>query len=125
MSELYSYLAQQLAEPPQPSSPKESASGPFGGQLGILMMGGLLVLMYFLLIYPQRKEDKRKKSMLASLQKGDSIVTSSGIVGTIASIKEDRVFVNVGDGTRIEFLRSAISQVIKQGSSPSATERKK
>ena len=113
MKDIYVYMAQQLAQPPKETpqgQPSSAPSGPFG-QFGLLMMGGVFVLMYFLLIYPQRKEEKRKKQMLASLQKGDPIVTNSGIIGTVASVKENSVFVNVGDGTRIEFLRSAINQV--------------
>ena len=110
MKDIYSYMAQQLAQPPQEAPQAKPPSGPFG-QFGLIMMGGVFLLMYFLLIYPQRKEEKRKKQMLSTLQKGDPVVTSSGIIGTVASVKEKSVFVNVGDGTRIEFLRSAISQV--------------
>ena len=111
MKDIYLYMAQQLAAPVKEAAPQgQPSSGPFG-QFGLLMMGGAFLLMYFLLIYPQRKEEKRKKQMLSTLQKGDPVVTNSGIIGTVASVKEKSVFVNVGDGNRIEFLRSAISQV--------------
>lgn len=118
MKDIYSYMAQQLAEPPKETQQDQPQSNPFGS-FGLLMMGGVFLLMYFLLIYPQRKEEKRKKKMLATLQKGDPVVTNSGIIGTVASVKEKSIFVNVGDGTRIEFLRSAISQVPRSDSNPS------
>ena len=82
---------------------------------GMFSMVGMMVLifgaMYFMVIRPQKKEEKRKKEMLGSLQKGDTVVTTSGILGTVATIKDDTVIVKVGDGVRMEFLRSAIGSV--------------
>ena len=116
MKELYLFKAQQLAKPPAEEAPQtQTDASPFG-QFSLLMMGGVFLLMYFLLIYPQRKEEKRKKKMLSTLQKGDPVVTNSGILGTVASVKENSIFINVGDGTKIEFLRSAISQLRKTDS---------
>jgi len=66
--------------------------------------------MYFLVIRPQRKEEKQKKEMLSTLQKGDTVVTVSGIIGTVATIKDETVILKVGDGTRMEFLRSAVGE---------------
>ena len=122
MKEINIYLAQQLANPQTTETTKTQSGNPstgqnvpnkgfFGDQWGLIMMASVFVLMYFLLIFPQRKEEKKRKAMLATLQKGDSIVTSSGIIGTVASVKENTVLVNVGDNTRIEFLRTAISSV--------------
>ncbi|MCB1310152.1 MAG: preprotein translocase subunit YajC, partial [Leptospiraceae bacterium] len=56
------------------------------------MIGGMALFMYFFVIRPQRKEEKRKKEMLSSLKKGDRIVTTSGILGTVASVKDETVF---------------------------------
>ena len=122
MKEINIYLAQQLANPQTTETTKAQSGNPpsgqnvqnkgfFGDQWGLIMMASVFVLMYFLLIFPQRKEEKKRKAMLSTLQKGDSIVTSSGIIGTVASVKENTVLVNVGDNTRIEFLRTAISSV--------------
>ncbi len=117
MKEIYFYLAQQVATPPPSSdSVKQSPSSPFGDQFGLIMMVLVFVVMYFLLIFPQRKEEKKRKAMLAALQKGDSVVTSSGIIGNVVSIKENTVLLNVGDNTRIEFLRSAITSVREEKS---------
>ncbi len=111
------YLAQQTASPPATGGAKApTSSSPFG-QWGFLIMIGVFILMYLLLILPQKREEKRKKAMLSALRKGDSVVTTSGILGTVASVKEDSVFLNIGDGTRVEFLRSSISQLRKPSSS--------
>ena len=121
MEKLYYYIAQQLAENPQvvdsaSASPEQGLSS-----WSLFMMVGVFAVMYFLLIRPQRKEEKRKKEMITALKKGDSVITTSGIKGTIASIKPDSIFLNVGDNTRIEFLRSAVSQVVV----PESTSGKK
>lgn len=113
------YLAQQKATPPgvtQPapvkSSPVNEKSSDAGGAMWpLLMFVAVFVGMYFLVIRPQKKEEKRKKEMLGSLNKGDAVVTTSGILGTVASVKDETVIVNVGDGTRMEFLRSAIGEL--------------
>ena len=106
-------LAQQsVGESADNPTELNTQAAPQGSSAWLLpMLIGGVVLIYFVSNFFQRKEEKKKKTMLNALQKGDSIVTSSGIVGTIASIKEKTILINVGDGTRIEFLRSAISQL--------------
>ncbi|MBR7163440.1 MAG: preprotein translocase subunit YajC [Clostridia bacterium] len=76
----------------------------------------MILIFYFILIRPQRKKDKEKREMLASLKVGDKIVTIGGIVGQIARIKDDRVFVETGSNTEKQLIlleRWAISTVEK------------
>ncbi len=109
---LIQYIAQQQATPPSaPVEAKPSGAGAFETLILPFVMAGLFVFMWFTMIRPQRKEEKRKKEMFSSLSKGDSVVTTSGIIGTIATVKEDTVILKVGDGTRMEFLTSAIHTV--------------
>ncbi|MCR9143323.1 MAG: preprotein translocase subunit YajC [bacterium] len=115
------YLAQQSAAPspaevaqPQggdPASGGGSAPAPGFDWTFFLILGGVFVFMYFMMIRPQRQEEKRKKDMLSTLQKGDQVVTTSGILGSVASVKEDTIMLNIGDGARVEFLRSAVASV--------------
>ena len=117
------YLAQQSASSESttiaPSSPDaepgirpEGESGPFGGNTFMfIMIGAMAIFMWLFVLRPQRKEEKRKKEMLSQLKKGDPILTTSGMLGTVASVKEETIVINVGDGTRIEMLRSAVSGV--------------
>jgi preprotein translocase subunit YajC len=71
----------------------------------------MILVVWFLLIRPQRKRAKEHTTMLTALQKGDKVVTSSGILGTIVGINEqDSIIVlKVADDTKIEFLKSAIA----------------
>ena len=76
----------------------------------ILMFG----VFYFLLIRPQQKRQKDHANMVKELKKGDRVVTSGGIIGTIQTLQDDYVVVKVGDGdTKIEVLRSAIQNLRK------------
>ena len=89
--------------------------------LPILLM---VVVFYFLLIRPQRKREKETKNMLAAIKKGDKVVTIGGIRGTIVAVKEGTVLLKVDDNTKIEFNKSAISQVLNQSAAPAEPAKK-
>lgn len=73
----------------------------------------LFIIMYLMVIRPQQKKQKQHEALLQSLKKGDKVVTNGGIIGVIVGVKESQVVIKVGDAeTKLEFLRSAIAQVI-------------
>lgn len=85
-----------------------------GGDIFTLVIPMVLMfaVFYFLLIRPQRKKDKKVKDMLAQLKVGDRISTIGGIFGTITSIKDDTIELNVGkDNVKLIMARWAIRQV--------------
>jgi preprotein translocase subunit YajC len=71
----------------------------------------IILVFYFLIIRPQNKKQKETQRMLGALKKGDKIVTIGGIHGVIQSVKESSVIVRVDENTKLEFSRSAISNV--------------
>jgi preprotein translocase subunit YajC len=71
----------------------------------------VMAIFYFILIRPQLKRQKQHGAMLASLQKGDKVITSGGIHGVIVGLKEDVVVLKVAENTKIEVSRSAVSGV--------------
>jgi len=95
----------------------QGQSLPRGSGSGLMqmlpMILGIIALFYFFMIRPQQKQQKERREMLASLSKGDRVVTSGGICGTIVSLKEKSVVLRVSDDDNIkmEFVRGAISQV--------------
>ncbi|HOF94191.1 MAG TPA: preprotein translocase subunit YajC [Clostridia bacterium] len=92
-----------------PGSITESIAGFFQGP-GLMIV--LLVAMFAIMIIPQRRRDKKIKSMLSALKPGDRVRTIGGIYGTIGSIKDDVVTLVVGpDKVRLVFARGAISTV--------------
>lgn len=88
----------------------------------LLTFGAVFAIFYFLIIRPQNKRQKETKQMLASLKKGDRVVTIGGIRGTIFSLKEDTVVLKVDDDTKIQFSRSAISSVVDRKAAPAKEE---
>ncbi len=90
------------------------AGGAGGGSSMIWWVGYialLFALMYFLMIRPQRKKQKEHDALLKELKRGDRVVTTGGMFGTIFAIdeKENRVVLKTNDDTKLEFLRSAIA----------------
>ena len=85
--------------------------GPAGGLVQFLPMIFIFVIFYFLLIAPMRKKQKKTQEMLSKLKKGDEVVTSSGIYGTVDALNDERNFVilRISENTRIKIQRSAIA----------------
>ena len=90
----------------------------------LITFGVIILIFYFLIIRPQKKRDKEAKDMLASMKKGDKIVTIGGIRGTVAVVKESTVIVKVDDNARIEFSKNAISQILDKKSETAASSKK-
>ena len=88
-----------------------------GSMFSILILVLLFAVMYFLMIRPQKKREKETKAMRAGLGVGDEIVTIGGICCKVVKTKEESIVVQVGpDKVKMEFMRWAVSKVVKQGS---------
>lgn len=94
------------------ASASTAAGAGLGGTLGMLLPIILMfVVMYFFMIRPQKKRDKEIRDMRNSLQIGDEVVTTGGIIGIVASLKEDTVVIETGsDRSKIRVARWAIAQ---------------
>ena len=75
----------------------------------------IFVIFYFFLIRPQQKRVKDHKAMVESLKRGDEIITSGGIIGTIDRVMEDdRIEVNIGDNVKVQIIKSTITSLLKK-----------
>ena len=74
-----------------------------------LFPGLMVVVFFFFIIRPQQKRAKEHKELLSNLSKGDKVVTSGGILGTIVGLKDDVAVVRVDENTKIEVVRENIS----------------
>lgn len=96
------------------------SGGAQGGNpiLGFLPLILIIFIMYFLMIRPQAKRQKEHKVMLDNLEKGDRILTSGGILGTVAGIKENEsiLIVKIADNVKVEMNKGSVAQVIKKRS---------
>ena len=66
----------------------------------------MFVIFYFVLLAPMRKQQKKQKELLAALKKGDRVVTSGGIHGTIAQVEDQIVWLKIADTVKIKVNRS-------------------
>ena len=75
----------------------------------------IFFIFYFLVIRPQGKERKKRDDLLKQIKKHDRVVTTAGIHGVVVSAGEGAVVLEVADGVRIKFDRTAIWQVRREG----------
>jgi len=90
-------------------TPREGGSA---GAIFMVQMVLIFVIFYFLLIRPQSKERQRHTAMLKAIKKGDEIVTSGGIIGTVVHVDEHRLTVRTGENTRITVDRGRVAEVV-------------
>jgi preprotein translocase subunit YajC len=76
------------------------------------LMIGMFAIMYFLIIRPQQKQRRDREALLAAVKKGDRVVTSSGLFGTVVGLSEHTVTLKVADQVKLEFERSAIGRIV-------------
>ena len=75
----------------------------------------IFVIFYFFLIRPQQKRVKEHKAMVQSLKRGDEIVTSGGIIGTIDRVMEDdRIEVIIGENVKVQVIKTTITSLLKK-----------
>lgn len=77
----------------------------------LIMLAIIFVFFYFILWRPERKRRKVQEEQRSRLQKGDR-VTAMGIIGTVSKVQEQTVILKMVDGSKIEVLKAAISDVI-------------
>ena len=93
-----------------------------GGGMGmgfwIIYIVVIIAMMYFIAIRPQRKQQKKQQELLATVEAGDTILTTSGFFGVVIDVTDDMVIVEFGNNKncRIPMQKAAIVQVEKPGS---------
>ncbi len=80
-------------------------------QVGMIVF--MLVIFWVLLIRPQQKKAREQAELLKNLKAGDKVVTSSGIIGIITSVRDDAVVLRSAD-TKLEFQKGSVSQIIER-----------
>ncbi len=82
-----------------------------------------MIVMFAVMIIPQRKREKQKRQMLASIQVGDTIRTIGGIIGKVAKVKDDEILIysgivgNPSERSMLRFAIGSVDTVIKKSSS--------
>ena len=103
------FISNAWAQAPTPPS----ATGP--GMELFVMVGIFFLIMYFLIIRPQNKKNKEHKTLLASLAKGDEVVTNGGLLGKIDDIDDNFIALEICANTIIKVQKQFITTVMPKG----------
>lgn len=103
------------------SAPGQAQGGSkmFGSTM--IMMLVMFVIIYFLMIRPEQKKQKDRQKLIKELKKGDRVLLSSGIYGSVGNIKDSTVMVKIADNTVIEVAKSAVTTVLNEDGSEKKT----
>ena len=85
------------------------------GWTGLLPIVLMFVLLYFMMIRPQMKRSKELKAMTESLQKGDEVVTSGGVLGRITKVGEAYLSIEIAPQIEISVQRGAVQTLLPKG----------
>jgi preprotein translocase subunit YajC len=94
------------------------AQAPGGGDFLFQLMPIVLmfVIFYFLLLRPQQQRMKQHREMVANIRRGDTVVTSGGIIGKVTKVRDDgEIEVEIADNTRVRVIRSTVAEVRVKG----------
>lgn len=94
-------------------SPKSGSDPGMMGQ--IILFGAIFLIFFMLVIRPQQRKAKKHKELVSNLQKGDQVITASGIYGKVNKYFDDKEYVllEITDKTIIKILKSQISNVLQ------------
>lgn len=102
---------QQIAMAATPAA--EGGQPPSGGfTIGWLVF--MVAIFYFVMIRPQRRREKERKAMIAAVKSGERVLLTSGIFGEVCNVKEKTLIVRISEKTKIEVLKSAVSQILEE-----------
>ncbi len=98
----------------------QAGAAPGGGNpaVGMLVQFAPIILvfaiMYLLLIRPQQERQKKLDQMLKAVKKGDRVLTSGGIMGTVVGVDDARAVLKIADDVKVEFTKASIVQVLPE-----------
>lgn len=78
----------------------------------LILFAAMFAIFYFLLIRPQQRQRRGREAMLGALKRGDRVVTSGGLHGTVVGLNEHSVILKVADQVKLEFDRSAVGRIV-------------
>ena len=94
----------------------QGGSGAGGGSMvsTFVMFGAIFLIFYFMIIRPQQKRAKEREELLSSIEKGDKVITSGGVHGTVAGVEEKTILLQVTENVKLKIERSAISTILNR-----------
>src|SRR5918911_619877 len=100
-------------------TPAFAQTGLTGGSdmlMSLLPFVLIFVIMYFLILRPQQRRVKQHQEMIKSVRRGDTVISSGGLVGKVTKVvDDDQIEVEIADGVRVRQMRSMVSEVRAKG----------
>jgi preprotein translocase subunit YajC len=110
------HLNEILAQAAAPAGQTPSTGSPlFGSPIVFIVL--MVIMMYFILFRPQQQQRKRQEKMLQALKSGDKVVTSSGIIGLVITVKDKTVSLRSADA-KMEVTKASVAEILESSSSP-------
>lgn len=106
------------------SSPSSQGQSPSMGSFFVPMFF-IIVVFYFLVFRPQQKQQKEQKGMLEALKKGEKVLTTGGIYGTVMQVKGGILELKISEGVKVELSKSAVTKVISPENKEPSTENQR
>lgn len=100
------YFTLLMGQPSQGEGP--------GLMSNVILFGSIILIFYFMIIRPQQKRAKERQKLIDSMKKGDKVITSGGIYGTVAGLDEKTVLVEIADKVKVKLDRGSIATIISE-----------
>ena len=109
-----------------PLASAQEAGGTTGGIIGqLIFFVPLILIFYFLLIRPANQRQKKHRQMIEAIVRGDTVITSGGLIGKVVKVTEQELSVELADGVRVRVVRSMVADVrSKNDPAPAANDTK-
>jgi preprotein translocase subunit YajC len=85
------------------------------GLIGFIPIIGMVLIFWFLIIRPQMKQQKTQRAKIASVKRGDQIVTTSGIVGKVTKVDDEYIEAEIAQGVKVKVVKSMLGDVVAPG----------
>ena len=95
-----------------------ASEGAAPGWTGFLPIIGMIAIFWFLIIRPQMRQQKAHREKIASIKKGDQVVTAGGLVGKVTKVDDAYAEIEIAQGVRVKAVRSTIGDIIQPGGKP-------
>jgi preprotein translocase subunit YajC len=125
----YNFTFEVLMFFPTPAYAQAAGGAAAGGGTEALLMNLLplvmiLVVFYFLLIRPQQKRLKEHQERIGGIRRGDTVVTSGGIIGKVTKVAEDEVTVEIAPNVSVRVIKGTIGEIRGKGEPVVANDTK-
>lgn len=106
------HLSEILAQAAAPQTTPAGTQGAPPNWMSFAPMILIVIVFYFILIRPQSQQRKKQAALLNALKSGDKVVTSSGIVGVVITVKDNTVSLRSADA-KMEVTKSSVTQILE------------